>query len=157
MIRCLPKGICSWDFFLEGEGRQASLEIHWMGEQGSLIADGKLLDVRKHGMFSGHWTLEQGGSILASARKSSAFTRTFEIQDSRETLQLEAESAFRRRFRLQRPEGVIANIVPDHALTRRSNIALLAEDWDFPTIAFAFWLVVLCWRRAAASSSGGGS
>ena len=56
LIRCMPKGICAWDFFLDGEDHHASLEFNWIGEQGAITADNIPFEVRKHGMLSGHWT-----------------------------------------------------------------------------------------------------
>jgi hypothetical protein len=153
MIRCKPKGMFSWDFSLEGEGHHASLEFNWFGEQGTIAADGEWFEVRKHGMFSGHWTLNHDRRSVASARKTSAFTRTLEIQDAEGTLLLRAESAFGRSFHVERRGEVIAAIRPDHAFTRRATIVTRRWEWDFPTACFAFWLVVLTWRRAAASNS----
>jgi hypothetical protein len=152
MIRCKPKGLCSWDFVLDGEGHQASLAFNWVGEQGAITADGRPFEVRKHGVFSGQWTLDQDGEAVVSAQKSSAFTRTFAIQNAEETLVLCAESAVGRSFRLERSGEVLATIRPDHAFTRRATIAIRASHGDFPTVCFAFWLVVLTWRRAASNS-----
>ena len=76
MIQCKPRSVCLWDFFLEGEGHQAILEFNWSGEQGRIIVDGTQLEVRKHGVFSGHWTLEHEATTLVSAQKATAFTRT---------------------------------------------------------------------------------
>ena len=166
MIRCKPKGICSWNFFLDGEDHHAYLEFNWRGEQGAITADDTSFEVRKHdvgewkgikrlfglGIFSGHWTLDLDRESVASAQKSSAFTRTFEIQNAEGTLLLCAESAGARNFRVERSDEVMATISRDHALTRRATIETLAEKWDFPTICFAFWLVVLIWHRAASGS-----
>jgi hypothetical protein len=154
MIHCKPKGLCSWDFFLDGEAHHASLEFNWLGEQGTITADEEPFEVRKHGMLSGYWTLNHGGGTVASAQKSSPFTRTFEVQTADASLLLRAESAFGRSFCVEHSEEVIATIRPDHAFTRRATIETLAQKWDFPTLCFAFWLVVLTWRRAASSSSG---
>jgi hypothetical protein len=151
MIRCKPKGICSWNFFLDGEGHQATLEFNWLGEQGNITADGIPLVVHKHGVFSGHWTLDREGKEIASGQKSSALTRTFEIQDQNDTLVLRAESAFGRSFRIERSGDLIATVTTDHAFTRRATIEILDQKWDFTTICFSFWLVVLIWRRAASS------
>ena len=153
MIRCRPQGICSWSFYLEGEGNRASLEFSWMSEQGTIIADGAHFEVRKHGVLSGHWTLDHAGQEIASAQKSSAFTRTFEIESPMGSLVLRAESSFTRRFRVERSGDLVATISPDHAFTRRARIGILARDCDFPTICFLFWLTALTWRRAASKSS----
>jgi hypothetical protein len=153
MIRCKPKGMCSWDFFVDDESHHASLEFNWLGEQGTITVDGRSFEVRKHGMLSGHWTLDYGPESIASAQKTSPFFRTFEIQNAHDSLVLRAESPFGRSFHIERCQEVIATIRPDHAFTRRSTIETLRQKWDFPTLCFAFWLVVLTWRRAASSSS----
>jgi hypothetical protein len=157
MIRCTPQGLCSWNFFLDGENHHASVEFNWIGEQGALIADGIAFEVHKHGLFRGHWTLDRNQEIVASAQKANPFTRTFEIQHGQYCLILQAESPFGRSFCVQRSEEVIATICPVHAFTRRATIETFAPRWDFPTICFAFWLVVLTWRRAAANSSSSGA
>jgi len=151
MIRCIPKGLCSWDFSLDGEGHQASLEFNWIGEQGAITLDDVLYDVRKHGVLSGHWTLDCGRESVASAQKSSAFTRTFEIRCAEDALLLRAASALGRSFRVERSEEVVVTIAPDHAFTRRASIETLGQKCDFRIVCFAFWLVVLMWRRAASS------
>ena len=151
MIRCIPKGVCSWDFFLDGEGHQGSLEFNWFGEQGVITADHVRFGVRKHGALSGHWTLNQDRESVASAQKSGAFTRTFEIQDAEQTLLLRADSAPGRSFRVERAGEVIVRITPEHALTHRATIETLGQKCGFRTVCFAFWLAVLMWRRAAAS------
>jgi hypothetical protein len=154
MIRCKPKGICSWDFFLDGEDHHASLEFNWLAEHGAITADDVPFEVRKHGVFSGRWTLDGDRRPVASAEKSSVFTRTFEIRKRGDALVLRAESALGRSFRLERSGEVIATIRPDHAFTRRATIEVPARRWHFPTICFAFWLAVLTWRRDASSSYG---
>src|SRR5262245_45454905 len=154
MIRCTPKGVCSWDFRLEGEGHSAVVEFDWLGERGAITADGVAFEVRKHGVFSGRWTLDRDGGAEVTAQKSSAFTRTFEIEGPGGTVLLSAESAFGRSFQVERLGEVVAAIRPDHAFTRRATIELPGRRGDFPTLCFAFWLVVLTWRRAASSSSG---
>jgi hypothetical protein len=155
MIRCIPKGIFSWNFALEGEGHNASLDFTWLGEQGTITADGTPFDVCKHGIASGHWTLNHEGRHVITAQKASALFRTFEIQDLHQTLVLRAESPFGRRFRIEQTNDIVATIVPDHVLTRRATIETIAQNCDFTTISFSFWLAVLTWRRAARSNSGG--
>ena len=148
VIRCLPQGICSWDFDLTSEGRQATLEVNWMSEEGAIIADGTQFQVRKHGMFSGRWSLDQNGQAAAVAQKRSAFMRTFDITDAMGACVLRAESAFGRGFRLEREGKVIATVIPDHAFTRRTTIEICDPQWMFSTVSFSFWLVGLIWRRA---------
>jgi hypothetical protein len=101
--------------------------------------------------------LDRHGEPVASAQQANPFTRTFEIQRNQESLILCAESAFGRSFRLQRSEEVIATIRPDHAFKRRPAFETITQTGNFPTLCFAFWLLVLTWRRAASASSGSGA
>jgi hypothetical protein len=50
MIRCIPRGICSWNFLLDGAGHQGTLELGWMGEQGAITVDDIAFEVQKHGV-----------------------------------------------------------------------------------------------------------
>lgn len=154
MIRCLPAGLCSWNYRLSGDGRQAATTINWFTEQGTITIAGVAFDVRKHGPLSGRWTLERQGAVVISAEKPSALTRTYELQNAEARWTASAESALGRGFRLERDGTIIATIRPDHLFTRRATIELLADHGDFPAICFAFWLAVLAWRRAASSNSG---
>jgi hypothetical protein len=144
-------GVCSWDFALDGDGDHATLKFNWGSEQGSLTTDGMCFEVRKHGAFSGHWTLEREGARVASAQKSDALTRKFEIEDCDGRYVLHPEVALGRGFLIECSSNVVAAVRPDHALTRRSTIETFAEDCEFATTAFAFWLVALTWRRDAES------
>jgi len=148
MILCLPKGICSWNFDLSEAGHSASVEFDWMGEQGAMTIDGKRHEVRKHGVFSGHWTLEANSTTVATARKSSAFTRSFDLATSSGGAVLRAESAFGRTMLLEGAD-FHAVIMPAHPFTRRASIT--GQIPDFRITCFAFWLAALVWRRAAQS------
>lgn len=153
MIRCKPNGICSWDFLLDGDGHHAFLEFNWLSEQGAITADGVPFEIKKHGMLSGHWTLGHAGKEVAFAQKSTPFTRAFEIQDAGGAFLLRAESPLGRSYRAEQSGDAIATFYPDHPFTRRATIEILAPKWDFATVTFSFWLVVLTWRRAAKSNS----
>lgn len=148
MIRCIPKGLCSWNFDIAASGHFARAEFNWLGEQGNITIDGEYHEVRKHGALSGHWTLEADSTTVANARKSSAFTRTFELETSSGAVILRAQSALGRTMVLEGAgfDGVIA---PVHPLTRRATIT--GQISDFRTACFAFWLTVLLWRRDAQS------
>ena len=153
MIRCIPTGICSWNFSLDGAGHHADLEFRSFSDQGVLTADGITFDV-KPSAFSGPWTLARGGSSIASARKTRALTRTIEIEGTEhDLLTLRPESFLGRSFRVERSGVVISRIRPDHPLTRRATIEALPEGLDFPTVCFLFWLVALMWRRYAQAAA----
>ena len=153
MIECTPLGICSWNFRLEAAGTRALLTFNWMSEQGTITIDGFRFDVNKHGFLSGKWTLDRPNMPSISAQKG--FTRSFEIEDSSGHLRLAAESPFGRSFTIDRAGSVIAKIAPKHPFTRRGTIRLEKSAVDFCTVAFAFWLVVLTWRRAANNNNAG--
>jgi len=155
MIRCKPKGICSWDFYLDGDGHHATLEFNWAGEQGSITADGLRFEVQRHGGFRGRWTLDDAGRETASAQQATTIIPTFEINDDNDSHVLCAECAFGRSFRLERSGDVIATVCTDHAFTRRATIDVRGQKLEFTIVSFAFWLVVLTWRRAANSSGSG--
>lgn len=153
MIHCVPRGLCSWRFILGGDGHAAETEINWVGEQGSLLIDGTFHEVRKLGWLSGEWELVDGVSVIAHARKPSAFTRTFELTGQAGQSVLSAQSAFGRTMELI---GSDANcvIAPAHPFTRRATIE--GGVRDFRIVSFAFWLTVLTWRRSANSNNGAG-
>ena len=148
MILCTPKGIFSWNYILSGAGHSAIVELDWMREQGTITIDGKPHDVRKHGALSGHWTLEADSTTLASAQKSSAFTRSFDLTAPSGDLVLRARSALGRTMLLD-GTGFHAVIAPAHPFTRRASIT--GQVPDFRMACFAFWLAALVWRRAAQS------
>jgi hypothetical protein len=153
MIRCTPKGVCSWNYLLEGSGCSARTELNAMGESGRLWVGPTFHDVAKQGFMSGTWMLVGNGGCLASARKLNPFTRSIVIERAGGSFLLEARSAMGRTMLFSGP-GISCEITPEHAFTRRANIT---GQWDdFTTVAFAFWLVSLMWRRAANNSSGAG-
>lgn len=154
MIRCLPIGICSWDYDLEGQGHHAHLGFRSMSEQGELLIDQVHHDIIKESPFTGFWNLVGADGQAWSATKQGIFRRTFELHGAEGSFNLRALSAFGRTMVVEGPQTDF-QIVPDHAFTRRASIQ---GDWqDFRLVAFAFWLTVIMWRRAARSNSGGAS
>ena len=157
VIECRPQGFLSRVFSLDGDDYSATLKTDWLTEQGEIMVDGEQCIVRKHGPLSGHWSLEIEGQEYASAQKASLFTRTFEISSPMGELRLVADSIFTRCFRIECDGEVIATIRPNHIFTRHSKIELTTVDFDSLTISFAFWLVLISWRRSQSGNSGGGS
>jgi hypothetical protein len=154
MIQCTPRGVCSWNFHLDGGGNQAITEIDWMREQGRVIINGEKHTISKHGVFSGRWSLNSHRGTVFTAEKSSVFSRRIEISGPSGPAVLSARSAFGRTMILQGP-GVDCEISPVHAFTRRALIS--GNHDDFRQVAFAFWLTILTWRRAANNDAGGGA
>lgn len=123
-------------------------------ENGSLLVGSSWHEIVKNGFMSGCWSLMDGGTRIASARKPNPFTRTFSIETDEGISMLEAASALGRTMRLSGP-GISCEISPDHPLTRRAHINGCWDD--LTTVAFAFWLTSLLWRRTASNAAAGGS
>lgn len=157
MLTLNPKGCFTWNCFLEGEDHQVELTFDWFTEQGAAIVDGVHYAVRKHGVWSGRWTLERDGQTHVSAHKESSFRRSFQIDGPLGPLALRAESAFCRTMRVERGGALIATIAPNHLFTRRSAVNTHDAEWDFPTLALVCWLTVMLWRRQASNSGGAAS
>ncbi len=151
VIRCLPMGVCSWNYRIDGLGRKVEIRFDWLSETGAILIKGNELRIKKHGMRSGKWTLEMDGNLLAAAKKRDVFTRTVDIADESGSYVLQAVSALGRTFNLTLDEQIYAVLKPDHAMTRRASIEVRSSDVEFTTLVFAFWLVALMWKRAANS------
>ena len=154
MIECRPIGICSWDFELRGEGCFATLGFGWPREHGWINLEGRSLEIQKQSFFAGSWHLLDGAEVRARAEKRSAFSRSFDLITSSGSYILEAEFFGTRTMRLQGP-NTHARITPAHMFTRRAVIEGTLPD--FETLAFAFWLTALTWRRAARNNNAGSS
>ncbi len=154
MIRCLPIGICSWDYDIQGEGHHAHLGFRSMSEQGELVIDQVRHEVVKPSAFIGEWCLMGPEGQVFSATKQGIFSRTFDLHGSEGSFNLRALSAFGRTMVVEGSQTDF-QIVPDHAFTRRASIQ--GDLKDFRLVAFTFWLTVIMWRRASRSNSGGGS
>ena len=152
MIRCLPKGVCSWDFILEKDGIWAEVNFARLKEKGTIEMGEHVFEIHKNGPLSGEWTLLQDGQEVASANKVSVFKRTFEVRKGLDEWQLRAESVLGRSFLIIRSNQAIGRIAPMHGLTRRSTIEMYVTEYDTEIVAFSFWLVILMWRRAASRS-----
>lgn len=146
MIQCTPTSLCSWDFTLNGDSHHSLLTVNHLSEQGTALIDGESFDIRKHGMTSGHWTLDNQVGTVLSAQKSSPFTRAFDFQTEAGLVTLAAASAFGRTMLIQ-GSGFNAAITPVHPFTRRATISETGPDYR--VVCFAFWLTILLWRRAA--------
>jgi hypothetical protein len=149
MIECLPAGICSWNYLLRGDGQAARVDFNWMSEQGRLWIDNQEYRIEKDGLFSGSWRMESVEGTVFHARKTSAFTRTFEIAGGGLQATLHAASALGRTMILDNGAQQCV-IAPAHPFTRRASMSGICGD--FRLAAFAFWLTGLIWKRAASNS-----
>jgi hypothetical protein len=149
MIECLPCGICSWDYGLNGDGHRAETMLRGFGEQGELRVDGETFHVVKEDIWIGCWQLKADSGTLFTAQKASAFSRTIEITGREGGAVLSADSPLGRTMLLEGGQAKVT-IRPVHAFTRRATIS--GEAADFRLVTFAFWLAVVLWRRAANNS-----
>ena len=164
MIRCLPRGICSWDYVLQSEEQNAILTFNWMTETGQISVGNEVFEVAKQGWLSGHWDLMDlpshfpnqgdGQSVLASGIKPSSFTRSYDVTVGSEKYLLQARSSLGRTFELLQGESrLISEMAPDHPFTRRASIKTFDDEIPFVIHAFTFWLVGLMWKRQQQSNS----
>ncbi len=153
MIVGAPYNVFSWNYYLKGEGHEAYWDQKWTSEQCSILIDEEYFEVKKHGAWSGSWSLKRGESVYCTAQKTSAWKRSVDIDSPMGTLHLASNSAFRRSFFIALDGKVIATIDPRRILSWHAELDILVEEYDFPTLAFAFWLVILLWRRGEGSGS----
>ena len=157
MIECLPKSICSRNYTVRGlAGGAASVEYDWVTEQGSINGQQMYYEIRKQGTFSGRWTLEQDGVVMAEGHKPSAMRRRFEVSSQAQNFTLRPESAFTRAFEIVVGERAVGSVRPAHAFTRRATVRC-AETIPEHLQIFSFWLVGLMWRRRKRNHSSGGT
>ncbi len=157
MISCTPKSLFSGNFVASGlASGSATVEFDWLTEQGRIGGAFSGYEIRKHGAFSGRWTLERAGAVVAEAHKGSAMFRNFVVTGEDVEFTLRPESAFTRAFQIIVDRQVRGCIRPAHAFTRRASIECSARIPE-PIQLFAFWLVALTWRRGARNNAAGAS
>src|SRR5262249_14618467 len=153
MRKMIPKSWFSWDFTVtDGASPIAEIDVSWWREKGVLTVRGSTYDVYREGLMGGAFLLESSGSILARARKPSAFRRSFEFEFGGKFYILRAESAFRRKFVLIDVDKEVVWLSPDGIFTRRAT-ADLPEGLPLPVKVFIIWLVVIMWKRESDGSA----
>lgn len=149
MLTCTPQSLCAWNFRVTGASSgPAELTFNFLTEQGHISIGDSEFSVCKHGMLSGHWTLEHDGTTCADAHKPNAMFRSFEIRSGNVQLTVKAHSAVTRCYDILTNGSMAGTIRPAHPFTRR---AFIECNSTVPELAqlFSFWLVVVTWRRAA--------
>ncbi len=147
MIHCRPRSPFSWHFDLSGEGHRMSLELGWFRESGALVVDGARFDIVKPSLFVGRWSLEGPDGVHSRAHKVSALTRAYELSGPDGDLRLEPESMFLRAFQLTNRGRRLARLAPKAPIFRQATIEGKLKELDPATLAFAFWLVLVSWKR----------
>lgn len=153
MLTCLPQSLCTWDFRVLGASAgPATLTFNFFTEQGSMSLGRDQFAIRKHGAWSGHWTLERHGQTVVDARQPHVMFRSFELKAAEIQLTVKAQFALTRGYDILSSDRLIGTIRPAHAFTRRAFIECRSEVPEVVQL-FAFWLAVITWRRAAINKS----
>jgi len=153
MLTCVPQSLCSWDFRVSGAASgPAALAFKFFTEQGSISLGGIELPVRKHGLLSGHWTVERDGITCAEAQKPNAMFRSFEVRSGAVQLTVKAHSAVTRCYDILTDGSLVGTIRPAHPFTRRAFIECSSSVPELAQL-FSFWLAAVTWRRATNSSA----
>jgi len=155
MLTAIPRSIFSWSFTVyDGGTPLADLDMSWFRERGSFVLAGHPFDVLRTSILGGEFELRSDESVLAIAKKTSPFLRAFNLRADGRAFSLRADHPFTRCFGLYEGDRRVGIIEPLHFLTRKTRIDL-PTGINPPVQVFMFWLVVVLWRRAASSSSGG--
>jgi hypothetical protein len=153
MLTAVPTRWFSWEFTVnDGPRSVATIDVSWWREQGTLTVGGVDHRVYREGMLSGDFILEVAGSVVARARKPSAFRRAFAIEHGRRRYVLQAASAFRRRMVLLEGDRTVGSMSPQSAFTRRADVDL-PSDLPLAVRVFIIWLAVLLWKRESDSGA----
>lgn len=160
---CRPVSFFSSNYIINGlASGPATAEYDTFSHQGMMEVGGKTYLIVKHGMFSGHWSLEgvepfrlgEQRDSLAHAHQIGLLRSHVEVVGMGFHLSVKPTSFFGRDFDIWsegRPVGLIS---PAHIFSRRSKLFCSDEIPDVLQV-FIFWWVGLVWRRsqhAAASS-----
>lgn len=152
MIEAKPKSIFSWDFSIfETEKKIADLDLSWLREKAIFTLGNTEYEIRRDSAIRGSFSLLSGGQIIASAQKTSAFIRRFQIDYSGRTMELSALHIFSRTFCLFDNNLRLGSISPTGWPGRNANIDL-PKEISVPVQLFLFCLVVFLWRRAASDA-----
>lgn len=82
--------------------------------------------VRKQGSFSGHWSPEREGQIVAGGRQPNVTFRVFDVEVAEEQFTLTAHSSLKRQFDVISGAHPIGIIRPAHAYKRGAFIECTA-------------------------------
>lgn len=153
MLTANPHSWFSWDFTLAKNGESiANIDLSSWREKGALTVANATYRISREGLCSGAFLLESNGTVLARARKPSAWTRRLVLDFGGAKFELKPQSAFARGFQLLEDERIVGTLLPDSFLTRKFNVEL-PEDLPLQIRAFIVWLTVLLWKRDASAAA----
>lgn len=152
MIQCRPYKFFSRSYTLTGLRKRATLDFEFIREQGTLVVDDVFYEILKTSLTSGEWEISEEGVPFATAKKDSAFSRSFTIQAPIGTLRMHAESAFKHNYFIEKEGELIASISRKNLFHRNATIQIFNQQVEFATLALAFWFTVVVARRGQRSS-----
>jgi hypothetical protein len=157
MLTANPRTWYSWDYTLVSDGVPvADIETSSWRETGHFTASGATYSMFRERLFWGVFLLETDGTVLARAKKPSAFGRRFVIDVGGAQWELKPRSAFSRSFRLLQGGVEVGRLSAIGFLSRRINVEL-SESLPLPIKAFVVWLIVLLWKRDSNAVVAGGT
>jgi hypothetical protein len=147
VIKIMPKNWFSWNFSIyENNQEYTELNISTFREKGEFSIGTNNYTVFRKGLLHTEIFLENSGNTIATAYKTSAFKRSFNISYNSENYNLDASSAFRRSFIISKENQVIGKIKAISAFTRRAKVDFYAE-LPVELKTFIIWLTLLLWKR----------
>ena len=141
---------------MDGAQPVADIDVSRWRERGLLTVQGLTYEVYREGQMSGAFILKSAGSVLARAKKPSAFRRSFIIEHAGRQYTLRATSAFRRQFLLLEGSREIGSLSPEGLFTRRARVDL-PQELSLPVKVFIIWLAVILWKRQTDSGATAGA
>jgi hypothetical protein len=148
MLQLVPSHWFSWDFTVrQGSEILANIDVSWWSEKGVLTIQGTRFLVYREGFFSGYFVLESGDTIVARARKPSAFLHSFIVEHAGKQYTLRQHSALGRPFQLLDGDREVGSITQE-VFTDRASVGM-PQDMPLPVQVFIAWLVIILWKRDA--------
>ncbi|MCK4998048.1 MAG: hypothetical protein KAS23_00885 [Anaerohalosphaera sp.] len=152
MLSAVPCSFFSWGFKVYCDSELlAIIDVAWLSEGGSFDYQGNTYNLRKAGFLSTEFSIEENGSVIASASKT-AMIRLFEVDYNNTQYTLRAASPLTRKFVIECGNEKIGQIAPNVFFARSCSIEI-PDDIPIPVQMFMFWLVILMWRRSSNSAS----
>ena len=144
MLQLVPSHWFSWDFTVrQGSEILANIDVSGWSEKGVLTIQGTRFLVYREGLFCGDFVLESGDTIVARARKPSAFLNSFIVEHAGKQYTLRQHSG---PFQLLDGDREVGSITPEGFFTYRASVGM-PQDMPLPVQVFIAWLVIILWKR----------
>ena len=153
MITCTPRGICSTDYVLRSDEREALVTFRSLSEQGAIALGESEYEIHKDSILKSHWRLERQGKTVAEAYKPSMWKEGLVVEVAGAEIGVQKTGFWSTSVQLVLADQVVAEIRKVHAFTNRAVIEGRTDELPFEVVCFAFWLVSAMWKRAAAAAS----